>query len=96
MDHTQTNCFFRFPSATYCPQLLAAPKSSAKLVVEGQPHLGLPYSFLKAFTMRSKKQIAASRENGRKSHGATTPEGKSRIVTANLSTGVYSNSHTLP
>ncbi len=41
--------------------------------------------------MRTKKQIAASRENGRKSHGATTPEGKARIVAANLTSGVFAN-----
>src|SRR4051812_5893145 len=46
--------------------------------------------------MRSKKQIAASRENGRKSRGAVTPEGKARIVTANLWTGAYAETHTLP
>lgn len=39
--------------------------------------------------MRSQKQIAASRENGRKSHGATTAEGKARIVAANLKSGVF-------
>src|SRR4051812_18697507 len=39
--------------------------------------------------MRSQKQIDASRENGRKSHGATTPEGKTRIVNANLDTGIF-------
>jgi hypothetical protein len=45
--------------------------------------------------MRSPKQIAASRENGRKSHGAITPEGKARIVNANLWTGVFAESHVL-
>jgi hypothetical protein len=45
--------------------------------------------------MRSSKQIAASRENGRKSHGAVTPEGKARIVNANLWTGCFSESHVL-
>jgi hypothetical protein len=39
--------------------------------------------------MRTQKQIAASRENGRKSHGAVTPEGKARIVSANLETGIF-------
>src|SRR5271157_5228849 len=39
--------------------------------------------------MRTQKQIAASRENGRQSHGATTPDGKARIVNANLVSGVY-------
>jgi hypothetical protein len=38
--------------------------------------------------MRTKKQIAASRANGRQSHGAVTPEGKARIVNANLWTGL--------
>jgi len=33
--------------------------------------------------MRTEKQIAASRLNGRKSSGATTSEGKARIVAAN-------------
>ena len=46
--------------------------------------------------MRSKKQIAASRKNGRKSRGAVTPEGKARVVTANLRTGVFAETHTLP
>jgi hypothetical protein len=39
--------------------------------------------------MRTQKQIAASRENGRKSHGAATPEGKARIVNANLESGIF-------
>ena len=39
--------------------------------------------------MRTQKQIAASRENGRRSHGATTPEGKARIVNANPQSGIY-------
>ena len=39
--------------------------------------------------MRTQKQIAASRENGRQSHGATSPEGKARIVNANLQTGIF-------
>jgi hypothetical protein len=39
--------------------------------------------------MRTQKQIAASRENGRKSHGAATPEGKARIVNANLQSGIF-------
>jgi len=39
--------------------------------------------------MRTQKQIAASRENGRKSHGAVTPEGKARIVNANLQSGIF-------
>jgi hypothetical protein len=45
--------------------------------------------------MRSQKQIAASRENGRKSHGAVTSEGKARIVDANLRTGVFAETHVL-
>ena len=39
--------------------------------------------------MRTRKQIAASRENGGKSHGAATAEGKARIVNANLQTGIF-------
>ena len=39
--------------------------------------------------MRTQKQIAASRENGRQSHGATTPEGKACIVSANLLSGIF-------
>src|ERR1017187_9625552 len=45
--------------------------------------------------MRTQKQIAASRENGRKSHGATTPEGKARIVSANLQSGVFAETEVL-
>jgi hypothetical protein len=45
--------------------------------------------------MRSPKQIAASRENGCKSHGALTSEGKARIVDANLRTGVFAETHVL-
>jgi hypothetical protein len=39
--------------------------------------------------MRTQKQIAASRENGAKSHGAATAEGKARIVNANLQSGIF-------
>ena len=43
--------------------------------------------------MRTQKQIDASRENGRQSgdplRRATTPEGKARIVNANLQTGIF-------
>ena len=46
--------------------------------------------------MRTEKQIAASRANGRKSNGAATPDGKARIVAANLKSGVYTESETLP
>ena len=46
--------------------------------------------------MRTEKQIAASRLNGRKSSGATTSEGKARIVAANLKSGVYAESEILP
>ena len=42
--------------------------------------------------MRTEKQIAASRLNGWKSNGATTSEGKARIVAANLKSGVYTES----
>ena len=45
--------------------------------------------------MRTKKQIAASRANGRQSHGAVTPEGKARIVNANLWTGLDAEDHVL-
>ena len=45
--------------------------------------------------MRTQKQLAASRENGRKSHGATTPEGKARIVSANLQSGVFAETEVL-
>jgi hypothetical protein len=45
--------------------------------------------------MRTKKQIAASRANGRKSHGAVTPEGKARIVNANLWTGLFAEDQVL-
>ena len=45
--------------------------------------------------MRTQKQIDASRENGSKSHGATTPEGKARIVNANLQSGVFADTHIL-
>jgi hypothetical protein len=45
--------------------------------------------------MRTQKQIAASRENGRKSHGAVTPEGKARIVNANLQSGIFADTHIL-
>jgi len=39
--------------------------------------------------MRTQKQIAASRENGGKSHGAATAEGKARIVNANSIPGIF-------
>ena len=45
--------------------------------------------------MRTQKQIAASRENGRKSRGATTPEGKARIVNANLTSGIFAETQVL-
>jgi hypothetical protein len=45
--------------------------------------------------MRTQKQIAASRENGSKSHGATTPEGKARIVNANLMSGIFAETQVL-
>ena len=45
--------------------------------------------------MRTQKQIAASRENGGKSHGAATPEGKARIVNANLQSGIFAATQVL-
>ncbi len=45
--------------------------------------------------MRTQKQIAASRENGRKSHGAITPEGQARIVNANLQSGIFAETQVL-
>jgi hypothetical protein len=45
--------------------------------------------------MRTQKQIAASRENGRKSRGAATPEGKARIVAANLESGIFAETQVL-
>jgi hypothetical protein len=46
--------------------------------------------------MRTEKQIAASRRNGRKSTGAVTAEGKARIVAANLTSGIYAETEVLP
>ena len=45
--------------------------------------------------MRTQKQIAASRENGGKSHGAVTAEGKARIVNANLQSGIFAETQVL-
>jgi hypothetical protein len=45
--------------------------------------------------MRTQKQIAASRENGGKSHGAATAEGKARIVNANFQTGIFAETQVL-
>ena len=45
--------------------------------------------------MRTQKQIAASRENGRRSHGATSAEGKARIVNASLWSGIYAETDVL-
>jgi hypothetical protein len=45
--------------------------------------------------MRTQKQIAASRENGGKSHGAVTAEGMARIVNANLQTGIFAETQVL-
>jgi hypothetical protein len=45
--------------------------------------------------MRTQKQIAASRENGGKSHGAATLEGKARIVNANLQSGIFAETQVL-
>jgi hypothetical protein len=44
---------------------------------------------------RTRKQIAASRENGRQSHGAVTPEGQARIVNANLWSGIFAETQVL-
>jgi hypothetical protein len=49
----------------------------------------------KGFPMRTQKQIAASRANGRKSQGAVTPEGKARIVAANLQWGIFAEDQVL-
>src|ERR1017187_9820668 len=45
--------------------------------------------------MRTQKQLAASRDNGRKSHGAATTEGKARIVNANLQSGIFAETQVL-
>lgn len=45
--------------------------------------------------MRTQMQIAASRENGGKSHGAATSGGKARIVNANLQTGIFAETQVL-
>jgi hypothetical protein len=45
--------------------------------------------------MHTQKQIAASRENGRKSHATTTPEGKARIGNANLQSGIFAETQVL-
>jgi hypothetical protein len=49
--------------------------------------------------MRTQKQIAASRENGRQSGDplghAATPEGTARIVNANLQSGIFAESQVL-
>jgi hypothetical protein len=46
--------------------------------------------------MRTEKQIAASRRNGRKSSGAVTADGKARILAANLISGIYAETEVLP
>src|ERR1039457_3926955 len=45
--------------------------------------------------MRTQKQLAASRDNGRKSHGAATPEGKARIVNPNRQSGIFAETQVL-
>jgi hypothetical protein len=49
--------------------------------------------------MRTQKQLAASRDNGRKSGDplghAATPEGKARIVNANLQSGIFAETQVL-
>src|ERR1039457_982617 len=45
--------------------------------------------------MRTQKQLAASRDNGCKSHGAATPEVKVRIVNANLQSGTFAETQAL-
>jgi len=66
-------------------------------VESGSPASGPAHlHFANEFFMRTEKQIAASRANGRKSNGAATPDGKARIVAANLKSGVYAESETLP
>src|ERR1017187_1475445 len=55
----------------------------------------VPRPARKGSFMRTQKQIAASRENGRKSCGATTPEGKARIVQANLQSGIFAETQVL-
>ena len=46
--------------------------------------------------MKTQKQIAAPREDGSKSHTATTPEGKARIANANLPSGVFAETQLRP
>ena len=73
-----------------------APRlGQAAAPVSARSRSGLSGSFPERYSMRAQKQIAASRENGRKSHGAVTPEGKTRIVKANLWTGLFSETNVL-
>jgi hypothetical protein len=89
---------------TYHPLLRPAKSSSATVVVEMGSPSGLPFLFCNAglqtcqeglFPMRTQKQIAASRENGRKSRGAATPDGQARIVQANLQSGIFAETQVL-
>src|ERR1035437_4784824 len=87
--------------------LQPSPPSGQKFVcyskVEKGSPSGLTFLFVpqvseparKGFPMRTQKQIAASRENGRKSHGAATPEGKARIANANLQSGIFAETQVL-
>src|ERR1017187_7464569 len=100
--HRRTHKIFRAPSMTYGPLPRSARGSSATVVVEKGSPSGLPFLFVtqvsrparKGF-MRTQKQLAASRDNGRKSHGAATPAGKARIVNANLQSGIFAETQVL-
>jgi hypothetical protein len=92
---------------TYSHRPHPAKNPPATIQSQGQPRRGLPFLFVtwvstpatKGFLMRTEKQIAASRENGRNSGyplgHATTPEGKARIVNANLICGIDAETEVL-